>query len=72
MKKMKLRNKIFTIVLICLIVLAVVGIGVGYALIGADVLGWFTSRYAMWFYIFVILYVLIWLGLYVYDQIKSL
>ena len=72
MKKMKLRNKIFTIVLICLIVLAVVGIGVGYALIGADVLGWFTSRYAMWVYVFVIMYVLIWLGLYVYDQIKSL
>lgn len=72
MGKMKLRNKIFTIVLICLIVLAVVGIGIGYALIGADVLAWFSSRYAMWVYVFVILYVLIWLGLYVYDQIKSL
>lgn len=72
MKNMKLRNKIFTIVLICLIVLAVVGIGIGYALIGADVLGWFTTRYAMWTYIFIVLYILIWLGLYVYDQIKNL
>ena len=72
MKNMKLRNKIFTIVLICLIVLAVGGILIGYALIGADVLGWFSSRYAMWVYVFVIIYGVIWVCLYVLDKIKEL
>ena len=72
MKNMKLRNKIFTIVLICLIVLAVGGILIGYALIGADVLGWFSSRYAMWVYVFVIIYGVIWVCLYILDKIKEL
>ena len=72
MKNMKLRNKIFTIVLICLIVLAVGGILIGYALIGADVLGWFSSRYAMWVYAFVIIYGVIWMCLYILDKIKEL
>ena len=72
MKKMKLRNKIFTIVLICLIVLAVGGILIGYALIGADVIGWFSSRYAVWVYIFVIIYAVIWVCLYILDKIKEL
>ena len=69
---MKLRNKIFTIVLICLILLAVGGILIGYALIGADVIGWFSSRYAVWVYIFVIIYAVIWVCLYILDKIKEL
>ena len=72
MKNMKLRNKIFTIVLICLILLAVGGILIGYALIGADVIGWFSSRYAMWVYMFVIIYAVIWVCLYIIDKIKEL
>ncbi len=72
MKNMKLRNKIFTIVLIVLIVLALLGLGIGYALIGADVIGWFSSRYAIWVYAFVILYGIIWVCLYIYDKIKEL
>lgn len=69
---MKLRNKIFTIVLIALIIIAIGAIGIGYIIIGADVLSWFTSRYAIWIYTFLMLYVIIWLVLYIWEQIKKL
>lgn len=69
---MKLRNKIFTIVLIVLVILALVGITIGYALIGADIIGWLTSRWAIWLYTFTILFLIIWACLEVYDRIKKL
>lgn len=69
---MKLRNKIFTIVLIVLVILALVGIAIGYALIGADIIGWLTSRWAIWIYTFTILFLIVWACLEVYDRIKKL
>lgn len=68
---MKLRNKIFLIVAISLVVIAIISIIIGYAMIGADILGWFTSRYAQMIYLFGGLYLLVWLGLEVWDKIKN-
>ena len=69
---MKLRNKIFTIVLIVLVILALIGIAIGYALIGADIIGWLTSRWAIWIYTFTALFLIVWACLEVYDRIKRL
>lgn len=72
MKKQKLRNKIFTIVLISLIALALIGLLIGYCLIGYDVIGWFSSRWAIWVYTGVIIFGVIWISLYIWDKIKEL
>lgn len=69
---MKLRNKIFTIVLVSLLVVAVAMIIVGYALIGADIIGWLTSPYAMWVYVFGGIFIAVWAGLEIHDRIKKL
>jgi hypothetical protein len=69
---MKLRNKIFTIVLIVLVIIALIGIAIGYALIGADILAWLTSRWAIWIYTFTILFLIVWACIEVYDRIKRL
>ena len=68
----KLRTKIFTIICIVLIVVALLGIAIGYALIGADIIGWFTSRWAIWIYVFTALFFVIWGCLELYDRIKEL
>lgn len=69
---MKLRNKIFTIVLIALIVIALIGIAIGYLIIGADILAWFTSRWAIWIYTFALLFLAIWGCLELFERIKNL
>lgn len=69
---MKFRNKIFLIVLISLLVLAVILIIVGYVIIGADILSWLTSRYAMWVYVGISLFLMLWLVLEIKDRIKRL
>lgn len=69
---MKLKTKIFTIVLVVLILIALIGILIGYSLIGADVIAWLSSRYALWIYFALGAYVLIWVGLEIYDRITKL
>ena len=68
---MKLRNKIFLIVAISLVVIAIISIIIGYAMIGADILKKKKSRYAQMIYLFGRLYLLVWLGLELWDKIKN-
>lgn len=69
---MKLRNKIFLIVAITLLIIAVLLIAIGYAIIGADIIGRFSSRYAMWVYLGVGIFFLVWAGLELTERIKKL
>ena len=68
----KLRTKIFTIICIVLVVVALLGIAIGYAIIGADIIGWFTSRWAIWIYVFIGLFLVIWGCLELWDWTKRL
>lgn len=68
---MKIRNKIFLIVAICFVIIAILGIVIGYAMIGADIIGWFSSRYAQMIYVFGGLYLVIWAGIEIWDKIKN-
>ena len=70
--KKRLRTKIFTIICIVLVVGALLGIAIGYAVIGADIIGWFTSRWAIWIYIFIGLFLVIWGCLELWDWTKRL
>ncbi len=69
---MKLRNKIFTIVLISLIVIAIIGMAIGYALTGADVIAWLYSRWALWVYTGLGVFIFVWIVLELYERIKKL
>lgn len=69
---MKLRNKIFTIVLISLIVIAIIGMAIGYALTGADVIAWLYSRWALWVYAGLGVFIFVWIVLELYERIKKL
>lgn len=70
--KKRLRTKIFTIICIVLVVVALLGIAIGYAIIGADIIGWFTSRWAIWIYVFIGLFLVIWGCLELWDWTKKL
>lgn len=70
--KKKLRTKIFTIVCIVLIAIALIGIGIGYIMIGADVLAWFTSRWAIWIYVFVGMFLAVWGCIELWEWTKKL
>ena len=70
--KKRLRTKIFTIICIVLIAVALLGIAIGYAIIGADIIGWFTSRWAIWIYVFIGLFLVIWGCLELWDWTKRL
>ena len=69
---MKLRNKIFTIVLISLIVIAIIGMAIRYALTGADVIAWLYSRWALWVYTGLGVFIFVWIVLELYERIKKL
>lgn len=45
---------------------------VGGYIAGWDIVGWFTSKYAMWMYLIGGLYILFVVGLVIYDKIKKL
>ena len=68
----KLRKKIFLISAIGLLVIAVALIVIGYACIGADIVGWLTSTYAIWIYIAIGLYGVVFLILEIKDKISKL
>ena len=54
------------------LVFAIVMLLVGGYIAGWDILGWFTSKYAMWMYLIGGLYILFVVGLVIYDKIKKL
>lgn len=70
--KMKLRNKVFTIVLISLVVCAVIGMAIGYAITGADIIAWLYSRWAFWIYAGLGIFVFVWIALELYERIHRL
>ena len=68
----KLRRKIFLISAIVLLVIAVALIVIGYACIGANIFEWLTSTYAVWIYVFLGLYFVIFLILEIKDRVSKL
>lgn len=69
---MKTKNKILIITSVIFAVIAIAFLITGFALSGADILGWFASQYAMLFYIVAGCYLLIILFVLVGDWIKKL
>ena len=69
---MKTRNKILIITSAIFAVAAITFLILGFALSGADILGWFTSKWAYWFYTFAGIYVLVIVFVLVSDKIKKL
>ena len=67
-----LRRKIFIISAIVLLVIAVALNVIGYACIGANILEWLTSTYAIWIYVFLGLYFVIFLILEIKDRVSKL
>jgi len=56
---MKHRNRTLIISGIIWAVLAITFMIVGFAVAGQDILGWFTSKYAMITYVFLIVYAIV-------------
>lgn len=54
------------------LVFALIMLLVGGYIAGWDILGWFTSKYAMWMYLIGGLYILFVVGLVIYDKIKNI
>lgn len=69
---MKLRNKIFIIVMALLLVFAILLIAIGYACIGLNIFEWLSSRWAFWIYTAIGIYGLASISLIVWDKIKKL
>ncbi|MCK9577167.1 MAG: hypothetical protein M0R51_14785 [Clostridia bacterium] len=69
---MKLKDKIFLITLCSLVVIALIIMGVGYQVAGANVLAWFSSIWARWIYLAIGIFVLVYVSLKIYDRIKRL
>lgn len=55
---MKKRNRTLIILAIIWVILALGFVILGFALSGADILGWFTSKWAMIIYTFLGVYIL--------------
>ena len=70
--KQKLRRKMFLVSAICLLILALALIVIGYACIGANIFEWLTSTYAIWIYVFLGLYFVIFLILEIKDRVTKL
>lgn len=69
---MKKRNKVVLIISAILIALALIFLILGFALSGADILGWFGSKWAMLIYIVLGLWAILITFLFVGDKIKKL
>ncbi len=69
---MNKRNKVILILSIIFIVLAVAFIVLGFVLSGANILAWFGSKWAMWFYAFAGIYALVVIAFVVSERIKRL
>ena len=69
---MKKRNKIIIIVSAIFLVIAIAMLIVGFIIKDGNILWWFTSKWAMWFYVLLGLYLLFIAGLFINDKIRSL
>ena len=69
---MKNRNKILIVLGSILIVTAIVFMVVGFTVSGMNILAWFTSKWAMWFYLFFGVYAIIVVAFFVTEWIKKL
>lgn len=69
---MKHRNKVLIILGAIFFAAALTFLILGFALSGADILGWFTSKWAYWFYTFIGIYILVIVFVLVSDKIKKL
>lgn len=68
---MRKRNAIVLIVGIAFAVLGVIGLLVGYWLAGADIIGWFTSDWAIMFYFVVGIDLAVVIGIVIKDWIRK-
>ena len=69
---MKKRNRIIIIVSAIFLVIAIAMLIVGFIIKDGNILWWFTSKWAMWFYVLLGLYLLFIAGLFINDKIRSL
>lgn len=69
---MKLKDKVFLIVMISFLVVAVLLIVIGYACIGLNIIEWLYSRWALWIYTAIGVFALFYVSLKIYDRIKKL
>ena len=69
---MKNRNKILIILGAVLIVAAIVFLILGFSISGVDMLAWFGSKWAMWFYVFFGMYALLVCAFFVIEWIRKL
>ena len=68
---MKKRNRTLIICGIIWAVLAIFLTVLGYALMGADILAWFTSKWAMFLYLFLLIYLLVIIIVFIIPMIKE-
>lgn len=69
---MKKRNRIIIIVSAIFLVIAIAMLIIGFIIKDGSILWWFTSKWALWFYAFLGLYLLFIAGLLISDKIRSL
>ena len=69
---MKKRNLIIIILSAIFLVIAIVMLVVGFIIKDGSILWWFTSKWAMWFYVLAGLYLLVIAGVLITDKIRSL
>lgn len=69
---MKRKNKLLLITVSIAVALAIIFVVLGFALAGANVLAWFTSKWALLFYTVYGCYILIIIYILVGDKIKRL
>lgn len=69
---MKKRNKIILVISAVFVVIAIALLIIGFAISGADIIGWFSSQWAMWFYVIIGTYLLILAMIFIGEKIKKL
>lgn len=70
-----MKNKSNRIVIVLSLIFVILAIGfiiLGFAISGANILAWFGSKWALWFYLFLGIYLLVILYVFIADRIKKL
>ena len=66
------NNRIVIVLSLIFVILAIGFIILGFAISGANILAWFGSKWALWFYLFLGIYLLVILYVFIADRIKKL
>ena len=66
------NNRIVIVLSLIFMILAIGFIILGFAISGANILAWFGSKWALWFYLFLGIYLLVILYVFISDRIKKL